>query len=149
MSSAASLPRDPSASAKPPRVASLRLVGPAAKHARERTTPPFAATFSAEAPSYAVALGSTESADLTSLALALPDPDELPPGTLLFVLPAVVDPPSLASRFLAALGRGRTVPRALRATALVARGYVRVAAGIDRETRSDLVWGYAPGNPSA
>ena len=67
-----------------------------------------------------------------------------PEGTLLFVLPQIIDPPSLASRFLAALGRGRTVSRALRATALVARGYVGVAAGVDRETRSDLVWGFTP-----
>ena len=52
--------------------------------------------------------------------------------------------PSLGSRLLAALGRGRTIPRVFRATALVARGYVRVGAGIDPESRSDLVWGYAP-----
>jgi hypothetical protein len=96
------------------------------------------------AAAYAVALGPADAADLASVAQALPDPDELPGGTLLIILPHIVDPPSLASRFLAALGRGRTVPRALRATALVARGYVRVAAGIDRESRSDLVWGYSP-----
>jgi hypothetical protein len=60
------------------------------------------------------------------------------------VLPQIVDPPSLATRLLAALGRGRTVSRALRASALVAQGYVRVAAGVDKETRADLVWGYGP-----
>ena len=101
---------------KPPATKTLRLVGPA------------------------------DVVDVASLARVLPDPDTLPSGVLVVVLPHVVDPPSLANRFLAALGRGRTVSRALRASAMVARGYVRVAAGIDRETRSDLVWGYSSSN---
>lgn len=147
--SAASRGREANAGARPPRVGSLRLVGPAAKHARERMTPPFGATLAADAAAYAVALGPADAADLPSVARALPDPEELPPGTLLFVLPAVVEPPSLAGRFLAALGRGRIVSRELRSTALVARGYVRVAAGVDRDSRSDLAWGYAPGDPGA
>ena len=90
-----------------------------------------------------VALGPADVASATTVARALPDPDELPNGTLLVLVPHVLVPLSLASRFLAALGRGRTVSRALRSTALVARGYVRVAAGVDRESRSDLVWGYS------
>jgi hypothetical protein len=63
----------------------------------------------------------------------------------MLVLGAVVEAPSLGSRVLAALGRGRVVPRALRATALVARGYVDVGAAVDPASRSDLVWGYTPG----
>lgn len=142
--SAASLGGDRISGATPPRASSLRLVGPAAQHARDRVAPPLGATFAVDAPAYAVALGPADAVDVASVARALPDPEELEPGTLLVVLGAVVDPPSIASRLLAALGRGRTVPRALRSSALVARGYVRVAAGVDRETRSDLVWGYAP-----
>jgi hypothetical protein len=128
--------------ATPPRVSELRLVGPAAENARTRLTLPLGAKLDAEAPAYAVALGPADVIDVATVARALPDPDALPAGTLLLVLPNVVGAPSLAGRFLAAMGRGATASRALRATALVARGYVRVAAGVDRETRSDLVWGY-------
>lgn len=142
--SATSLTREHRPGTTPPRASSLRLVGPAAAHARDRYPAPLGATFSGDAPAYAVALGPAESNDAAAIARALPDPDELPAGTLLLVLPHVVDAPSLAGRLLAALGRGRTISRALRSTALVARGYVRVAAGVDRETRSDLVWGYTP-----
>jgi hypothetical protein len=91
-----------------------------------------------------VALTPADAVDVASIARALPDPDELPPGTLVVVMPGIVDPPSLASRFLAVLGRGKTVSRAHRATALVARGYVDVAAGVEGHTRSDLVWGSSP-----
>lgn len=144
MSSASSLSREHGPGASPPKVGALRLVGPGADHARGRVAAPCGAVFDAAAAAQAVALGPADIVDVTTLASALPDPDELPAGTLLVVLGTVVDPPSLASRVLAALGRGRTVPRATRATALVARGYVRVAAGVDRESRSDLVWGYSP-----
>jgi hypothetical protein len=126
----------------PPRVSKLRLVGPAAEKARTRLTLPLGAKLDAEAPAYAVALGPADAIDVAAVARALPDPDALPAGTLLLVLPNVVGAPSLAGRFLAAMGRAPTASRALRATALVARGYVHVAAGVDRETRSDLVWGY-------
>jgi hypothetical protein len=130
--------------ASPPLAAEIRLVGPAAEHARGRLAAPGGATFASDGAAYAVALGTAEEADLASLARALPDPDDLPPGTLVFVLPGVAVPASFASRVLAVLGRAPTVTRELRATALVARGYVRVAAGLDRASRSDLVWGYAP-----
>ena len=135
--------REGTAGAPPPRVAALRLVGPAAEHVRDRIVPPLGAKFAADAEAYAVALGPADANDVARIARALPDPAELPAGTLLVVLAAVIDPPSLASRFLAAIGRRPVVSRALRSTALVARGYVGVAAGVDRETRSDLVWGYS------
>jgi hypothetical protein len=140
----------PPAGAPPPRVNALRLVGPAAagsdaqRAARASITLPLGAKLDADAPAYAVALGPGDVIDVATVARALPDPDGLPPGTLLLVLPGVVGAPSFTGRFLAAMGRGPTASRALRATALVARGYVDVAAGVDRETRSDLVWGYAP-----
>lgn len=130
------------AGAKPPRVGTVRLVG--AVDAASRIALPLGAKPSADAAAYAVALGPADAVDVASVARALPDPDALPARTLLFVLPNVVGAPSLTGRFLAAVGRGPTASRAIRASALVARGYVGVAAGVDRETRSDLVWGYAP-----
>lgn len=136
--------RGAGAGATPPRATSLRLVGPAAEHARGSVIAPFGAKFQDDARAYAVALGPPDAVDVTTVARALPEPDDLPAGTLLVVLPQVVDRPSLGRRLLAVLGRGRTVSRALRSTALVARGYVRVGAGVDSGTRSDLVWGYAP-----
>ena len=141
--SASSTSSEHAPGATPPRVSALRLVGPSAESARGRVTAPLGATFAADAAAYAVAFGPADVTSIATVARALPAPDELPDGTLVVLLPHVVDPPSLASRFLSALGRGRTVSRAHRSTALVARGYVRVAAGVDRESRSDLVWGYS------
>jgi hypothetical protein len=136
---------------KPPRAGMLCLVragsGALDKEARSRIALPLGAKLvddAEDADAVAVALGPADVGDASSMARVLPDPDELPAGTLLFVLPHVASAPSLAGRFLAAMGRGPIASRAVRATALVARGYVRVAAGVDRETRSDLVWGYAP-----
>src|SRR4051794_22003868 len=88
-----------------PRVSTLRLVGPAAEHARGRMLLPLGATLEEGAPTWAVALSPASATDVDAIARALPDPDELPPETLLIVLSAVVDPPSFGSRFLAALGR--------------------------------------------
>ena len=141
--STASPPRAQGAGSKPPPTKALRLVGPAADHARGRVSPPLGATFLPEADAQAVVLGPADVADVASLARALPDPEGLAPVVLVVVLPNVIDPPSLGNRLRAALGRGRTVSRALRASAMVSRGYVRVGAGVDGETRIDLVWGYS------
>jgi hypothetical protein len=140
--SSASISREQGGS-KPPRTKALRLVGPAAEQARGRVAAPLGATFLPEADARAVALGPADVVDVAAVARALPDPDALTPGALVVLLPNVVDPPSLGNRLLAALGRGRTISRALRASAMVARGYVGVRAGIDDDTGSDLVWGYA------
>ena len=129
---------------KPPRVKTLRLVGPAAPHARGRFIAPLGATFLPEAEARAVALGPADVRDVAAVARALPDPESLGPDVLVVVLPSVIEPPSIGNRLRAVLGRGRVVSRALRASALVSRGYVRVAAGIDGETRTDLVWGFSP-----
>jgi hypothetical protein len=110
---------------------------------------PRGARFTRDALARTVALGPDDAVDVGSVARALPSTGDLPSGTLVVVLPQIVHPPSLATRLRAALGRGRTVSRALRASALVAQGYVRVAAGIDEETRADLVWGYSPEDPAA
>lgn len=92
---------------------------------------------------YALAAPPATAVDVAAVARDLPDADALPAGTLVVMLPGGAAP-SLTTRLLAALGRGKAVPRALRSSALVARGYVRVAAATD-ETLGDLVWGYVPG----
>jgi hypothetical protein len=76
---------------------------------------------------------------------ALPDPRELPPGTLVVVPGEVAGASSLARSVLAVFGRARTVPRAVRCSALVARGYVEVGAAEDG--RADLAWGRVPTEP--
>lgn len=128
---------------KPPRVKTLRLVGPAAAHARGRFVAPLGATFLPDAEARAVALGPADVVDVAAVARALPDPDALGADVLVVVLPGVIEPPSIGNRLLAVLGRGRVVSRAFRASALVSRGYVRVAAGVDGATRTDLVWGFS------
>lgn len=120
----------------------FRLLGPAAKNVRERTAP-LGRPFRDDGDAVAVALGD-DAQDVASVARVLPDPASLDEGTLVVVLPQIAPPPSLAVRVLVALGRGRTVSRALRCSALLARGYTRIGAGIDPDTRADLVWGYAP-----
>lgn len=97
-----------------------------------------------------VALSPADAVDVASVARRLPDPGSLESGTRVEIPAEVEVPKTMKSRLLAALGRGATVPRVLRCTALVARGYVRVAADSaqrdtsDKSGKRDLVWGYAP-----
>lgn len=78
-------------------------------------------------------------------AAALPDPDSLAPGTLLLVPGAPPRAGSFATRLFRALSGGKPVSRAVRCSALVARGYVDVAAASAGEpNRDDVAWGYAP-----
>jgi hypothetical protein len=92
-----------------------------------------------------IALAPADAQDLASAAAALPDPDELPPGTLVLLPAELREEPSIARSVLAVFGRTRTATRVLRCSALVARGYMDVGAGTDPVTRADLVWGYAGG----
>jgi hypothetical protein len=69
---------------------------------------------------------------------ALPVPDTLPPSSLV-MLP--VSARSFASSLLAMLGRNAGPSRAMRCTALVARGYVAVGAA-RTDDGEDLAWGY-------
>jgi hypothetical protein len=79
---------------------------------------------------------------------SLPDPDALEPGTLVLVdAHARTTERSLMRSVLGALGRKEKVSRAARCTALVARGYLRVGAGIDPDTDADLAWGYVATEP--
>ena len=95
-----------------------------------------------------VTLGETDAGDVAAAARALPDPSELEEGSLVLVSGALGGARSLGVRVLAALGRSKTVPRAIRCSALVARGYVRVGAGTDPDTRADVAWGYVPAAPA-
>lgn len=121
-----------------PAASAYRLFGPAAAHARGRLEAPNGSKFADDAEAVAVVLGAADAQDFRAVARALPAPADLAPGTLVVVLGSVVEAPSLASRFRSALGRTRTIPRADRCTALLARGYVRLGAA------DDLAWGYVP-----
>jgi hypothetical protein len=121
----------------------FRLVGPAAPHARGRLRS-LGLTEAEDGDAFAVCLGPDDAASVASIARALPDPASLPDGALVVVLPAVHEPASLASRLRSALGRGRTIPRAHRCSALLSRGYVQIGAALEGPTRQDLAWGSCP-----
>jgi hypothetical protein len=76
----------------------------------------------------------------------LPDPSELPPASLVVVTGELGGRRSLARSVLAVFGRDKPVSRALRCSALVARGYVGIGAAQD-EAGGDLAWGYTPTEP--
>jgi hypothetical protein len=84
-----------------------------------------------------------EGSSVAAVMAALPDPADLPPGTLVVVAGNLDTPGGFARSVLAVFGRSKTVPRAHRCSALVARGYVDVGAASD-EARSDLAWGRTP-----
>jgi hypothetical protein len=71
---------------------------------------------------------------------ALPSPEQYEPGAWVGLL---ADPPAPAGwrRFL---GPRRSVHRAVRCAALLARGYEEVGAGVDAEGH-DVAWGRVPG----
>lgn len=71
-----------------------------------------------------------------------PDGATLAPSTLVVIL--ANGPP--ASSLLARIFRpaSRSIPRVVRATALLARGFVGIGAGVDPASGMDLVWGYSP-----
>ncbi len=76
---------------------------------------------------------------LDEIAGETPLPGTLPPGTLVLILGEVAPKDALIGRWL---GPRVRVPRHLRGSALLARGYVRLGAGIDA-SGNDLAWGYA------
>jgi hypothetical protein len=78
---------------------------------------------------------------LEAIVAQLPPPESLPVGTLVVVGGEAAVRGGLLSRVL--LPRVK-VARADRCTALLARGYVRIGAGVDRTSGQDLAWAYAP-----
>jgi hypothetical protein len=76
-------------------------------------------------------------------AAELPDPGSLAPGTLVLVGDgSVARETGLLGRVMRRR-RERPVPRSIRCTALLARGYARIGGGVD-EHGIDWAWGYAP-----
>jgi hypothetical protein len=75
-----------------------------------------------------------------AVAAQLPDPASLTPGQLLVVLPKAAPKSAWLGRLP---GRRSWAAGAVRGSALLARGYVGIGAGVDPRTKMDLVWGYA------
>ena len=96
----------------------------------------------ARAVARTVTLPEAEASSVARIMATLPDPGDLAPGTLVVIPAEVAATRSLARSVLAVFGRVKTVPRTLRCSALLARGYVEIGAG--DEERDDLAWGYVP-----
>lgn len=90
-----------------------------------------------------VTLALEHAESVTSVAAALPDPGDLAPGTLVLVPGRIPSPARSLSRSVLGMFRRSqdVVARALRCSALVARGYVDVGAA---EDGAGVAWGYAP-----
>ena len=82
--------------------------------------------------------------DVDTIAAQLPDPSSLAAGTLVVILGEGMASPGLFGRLLRPRGR---IARAVRASALLVRGYVDIGGGLDPSTRQDLAWGYAAVTP--
>ena len=124
-----------------PRLASLRLM--TTREGGRTPKPPFGLrAWDPAADARALLLdvrgrGACTTADVVA---QLPIPASLPPGTPLVVLGTAASDGALWRLF----ARGFPVSRAARCSALVARGYVDVGAGIDMESGADLAWGRTP-----
>jgi hypothetical protein len=132
---------------KPPRPDSLRLVT-RADGARPPKPPLGVRAWTPAATSVAVLLESrtegarnaTTAAGVTDVASQIPAATELPPGTPVIVLGSAARSASLWGL----VSRAVEIPRAVRCSALVARGYVDIGAGTDEVTGADLAWGVTP-----
>jgi hypothetical protein len=79
--------------------------------------------------------------EIDVVATQLPDPASLTSGQLVVVMPKGAPAGEWLGRLL---GRRSWAAGAIRATALLSRGYARIGAGVDPASRLDLVWGYSP-----
>jgi hypothetical protein len=127
----------------PPALPALRLVT-TAQGARP-PKPPLGLRAFTEAPDAALAVlldledGPPARAQVDLVAAQLPAPEDLPEGRVVLVLGERAAGASLLGRLLR---RDVGIPRAVRSTALLARGYVELGAGTDATGR-ELVWGKA------
>jgi len=100
-----------------------------------------------KAPALAVELappGDGGFLDLTTqIASTLPAPETVAPGAMVIVLGETASSGGLVARLLQSLRRDESIPRAARASALLARGYTRIGAARDEASAHDLVWGFA------
>ena len=106
--------------------------------------PPFGLSqWTADAAAVAIVLDAS-ACDLQSeaeVAAMLPPPSSVGPGTYVFVMGAASRGAGLLRRWLGTVA----VSRAVRCTALLARGYVGVGAGVDPVSGVDLAWGTTSG----
>jgi hypothetical protein len=80
--------------------------------------------------------------DVHRVAAQVPLADALPEGTLVVVLERAERSSGLVSRLLSPRPR---VPLAVRGSALLARGYGEIGAGVDPSSGEELAWGHARG----
>lgn len=115
--------------------------------------PPFGIPSWSEGETAAVAVWlevatNAEDGDLASMAAQIPRAETLVANTTVVVLPTAIRPDR---GWLRVFGqrtlRVRNVPRALRCTALLVRGYVDIAAEAAGHRGEPLVWGRAPEFP--
>jgi hypothetical protein len=121
-----------------PRPAGLRLE----THARSTKPPrpPFGLpAWSDNASAVAVIVDASTCAveDPAQVAAQIPAPSTLAPGTRVFVLAAASRGAGLFRRLM----RPPSIPRVVRCTALLARGYTAIGAGVDDVSRQDVAWG--------
>jgi len=111
---------------------------------RRAGRPVLARVPSAEERARATTVKTTSLRSIEDVLGALPDPATLAPRAL--VLVPAGGARTLARSLLAMLGRDVALPRVVRCSALVAKGYVDVGAA-RTEDGEDVAWGYAPTGP--
>ncbi len=117
-----------------PAIASLRFVG----SSRPRVAPFGAAWVESDADAVAIQLrdgGESEE----EAAPHVPEASSLPAGTWVVVLPEAARGKGLLSAF-----SRKPIARAVRAGALLLRGYVEIGAELDPKSKMDLVFGRSP-----
>ncbi len=101
------------------------------------------ASWADDAAAIAVVLNLSGAVPIAEACAQIPSSATLDAGTLVVVLGECPAAPSLLGRLLGSRARKARVSRAVRGTALLALGFVEIAAGIDPASGLDLVWGYA------
>jgi hypothetical protein len=126
-----------------PQPPAMRLITSASPTSLPR--PPLGlTTWSARADAAAVLLDArnVDLSDIAAIIEQIPNATTMPAGAPLIVFGTAVGA-GRAWRWLLG-GRRVAVLRAPRCTALLARGYVDLGAGVDEITRADLAWGWTP-----
>jgi hypothetical protein len=129
---------------KPPAVRLVRSAG--AKGRRRAPRPPFGLRVWSDAEEAAVVVLLQLPADGASdevgpIAAQIPAASSLRDGTLVVVLETAERAGGLLSRLLRPEGR---VPLVVRGSALLARGYSGIRAGVDPASGEELAWGCSP-----
>jgi hypothetical protein len=123
---------------KAPRPSAMRIV--TRTRAAKLPKPPLGLrSWSGEGEAIAVLLdaGTGDPRSLDEVVAQVPHASTLAPGTVVVVLGTAVS----ERPFWQVFARGVDVPRAVRCSALVARGYIEVGAARDDGTGADIAWG--------